>query len=330
MKTYIYKLHFTTPAHFGMDSLTNSTSTCLADTLFSAICIRWIEIFGNLNELVKIVEENKFLISDTFPYVDKQLYIPKPVIYLENKFEGESKLDKKEMKSINYIPIDKLNDYIKFLLYGGDLPFNYNVEFSREELIRKASILREVNENNQNLNSSVDDLKKKNTELYNISVYRFLDGCGLYFILKCEENIKPKIDISLDSLSFSGLGGKRSSGYGKFEFESYESREFDELLNKKADYYMSLTTFLPTSEEIKNFDKNKSTYTLIQRGGFIESKDYKISSNRASKKKKPIVMFGAGSCFDIKFKGQLYNVSKDNNRHPVYKYGKPLFLGVKI
>lgn len=322
MRNYIYKLKFTTPVHFGINSLANSTPTCLADTLFSAICIRWIEIFNNLDELIESVNKNEFLLSDTFPYIDKDFYIPKPVIYLEKKYEGESKVDKKEMKSINYIPINKLEEYISFLVNGGDLPFKSNLKYCQEELIRKASILRKPQE--------LEDGNIKNTEIYNISVYRFLDNCGIYFILRCKEEIKQKIDIAMDSLSMSGLGGKRSLGYGKFEFESYESDYFDELLDIKADYYMALTTFLPTSEEIKAFDKNKSTYILVERGGFVESLEYSGSNDRASKKKKPLVMFGAGSCFDMKFEGQLFNVSKDNKKHPVYKYGKPLFLGVKI
>lgn len=328
MKSYIYKLKFTTPVHFGINSLTNSTPTCLADTLFSAICVRWIEIFSNLDELIESVNKNEFLLSDSFPYVDKEFYIPKPVIYLEKKYEGESKVDKKEMKSINYIPINKLDKYIDFLVNGGNLPFKSNLKYCQEELIRKASILREPEELKDNKKSKDDNIKR--TEIYNISVYRFLDNCGIYFILRCKEEIKQKIDIAIDSLSMSGLGGKRSLGYGKFQFESYESDYFDKLLDKKADYYMALTTFLPTSEEIRTFNKDKSTYTLVERGGFVESLEYSSSNDRASKKKKPLVMFGAGSCFDMKFEGQLFNVSKDDKKHPVYKYGKPLFLGVKI
>lgn len=322
MKNYIYKLKFKTPVHFGKNSLTNSTPTCLADTLFSAICIRWIEIFNDIDDLIESVNQNKFLISDTFPYVNKDFYIPKPVIYLDKKFEWESKVDKKEMKSINYIPVNKLNEYINFLVNGGDLPFKSDLKYCQEELIRKASILREPRE--------LDDGSIKNTEIYNVSIFRFLDNCGIYFILRCEEKIKQKFDIAMDSLSMSGLGGKRSLGYGKFEFESCESHYFDELLDIEANYYMALTTFLPMSEEIKTFDKVKSTYTLVERGGFVESLEYSSSNNRASKKKKPLVMFGSGSCFDIKFEGQLFNVSKNDNKHPVYKYGKPLFLGVRI
>ncbi len=322
MQSYVYKLKFTTPVHFGINSLTNSTPTCLADTLFSAICIKWIEVFGDLEELIENVKSDRFLISDTFPYIGQEFYVPKPVIYLEKNFEGNSKVDKKEMKSINYIPINKLNEYIDFLVNGGDLPFKANIKYCQDELIRKASILRQE--------EILEDDNYKNTEIYSISVYRFLENSGLYFILRCDQKLKNKIDIVIDALSISGLGGKRSLGYGKFVFKSFDGSQFDELLDKESDCYMSLTTFLPTYDEIRSFDKDKSTYTLIERGGYIESLDYSNSKKRASKKKKPLVMFGSGSCFDMKFKGQLFNVSNDSQRHPVYKYGKPLFLGVKV
>ena len=320
MKTYIYKLKFITPVHFGNNSLTSSTQTCLADTLFSAICIKWIEIFGNCNELIQNVEEDRCLLSDTFPYIKNQLYLPKPITLMDSKFKGNDTIDRKKMKRIKYIPIDKINEYIKFLTNNHEIDFKLDMKFCEEELIKKSSILRknEVLENNN----------IKNTEIYNVSVYRFLNNCGLYFILRCEDSLKQKIDIAMDSLSLSGLGGKRSLGYGKFEFESFESDQIN--LNYKSNYYMALTTFLPTLNEIKNLNKNKSTYNLIERGGFVESLEYASEGDRASKKKKPVVMFTSGSCFDTKFKGQILNVSKDKDKHPVYKYGKPLFLGVDM
>lgn len=322
MKTYIYKLKFTTPVHFGNNSLTNSTPTCLADTLFSAICIKWIEIFGNADELIENVKNDKCLFSDTFPYINNQLYLPKPITLIESKFKGNDTIDKKKMKRVKYIPIEKIKEYIDFLNDGKNIDFSFDIEYCQEELIKKASILR--------ISQILEDGDSKNTEIYNISVYRFLDNCGLYFILRCEESLKQKIDIAIDSLSLSGLGGKRSLGYGKFNFKSLETNKFNTQLNDTSKYYMSLTTFLPKLEEIKSFDKDKSAYNLIQRGGFIESSEYANSSDRASKKKKPVVMFTSGSCFDIKFKGQILNVSNDENKHPVYKYGKPLFWGVKI
>ena len=322
MKTYIYKLKFTTPVHFGNNSLTNSTPTCLADTLFSAICIKWIEIFGNADELIENVKNDKCLFSDTFPYINNQLYLPKPVTLIESKFKGNDTIDKKKMKRVKYIPIEKIEEYIDFLKHEKDKNFSLDMKYCENDIVKKASILR---------NSKIlENGEPKNTEIYNISIYRFLDNCGLYFILRCEESLKQKIDVAIDSLSLSGLGGKRSLGYGKFEFESIETDKFDNKLNNKSEYYMALTTFLPTLEEIKSFDKDKSAYNLIERGGFIESLEYANSGDRASKKKKPVIMFTSGSCFDIKFKGQILNVSNNENKHPVYKYGKPLFLGVKI
>ena len=107
MKTYIYKLKFATPVHFGNNSLTNSTPTCLADTLFSAICIKWIEIFGNADELIENVKNDKCLFSDTFPYINNQLYLPKPVTLIESKFKGNDTIDKKKMKNL-----DSLKSYM--------------------------------------------------------------------------------------------------------------------------------------------------------------------------------------------------------------------------
>jgi CRISPR-associated protein Csm4 len=40
-------------------------------------------------------------------------------------------------------------------------------------------------------------------------------------------------------------------------------------------------------------------------------------------------MFNTGSCFQEKIKGRILDVS-DQGGHPVYRYGKGMFLGVKI
>ena len=66
MNCYIYKLNFTTPVHFGERSLADSTTTCRADTLFSAICISWMKAFGNIDDLIEGVNKDEFIYGSTF------------------------------------------------------------------------------------------------------------------------------------------------------------------------------------------------------------------------------------------------------------------------
>ena len=46
-------------------------------------------------------------------------------------------------------------------------------------------------------------------------------------------------------------------------------------------------------------------------------------------KKKELYSFKAGSCFSHKFDGHIFDLSEGGN-HPVYRYAKPLMMGVDI
>ena len=50
---------------------------------------------------------------------------------------------------------------------------------------------------------------------YHVGGFHYREGAGLYFIAKGGYDIAPL----LESLRYSGLGGKRSAGYGRFEYE---------------------------------------------------------------------------------------------------------------
>ena len=168
---------------------------------------------------------------------------------------------------------------------------------------------------------------------YVVSAHKFIDDAGLYFILDTTEEILDKFEIVIESLGLTGVGGRRTSGLGKFELyeESYELGLYDcdfvleDLLKTKGDLYMSLSVIAPTENDIETFDKDKSTYTLIQRTGFVESINY----SDTPLKKKQTVLFNSGSCFDKKLIGQLLDVSNEG-WHSVYRYGKGMYLGVTL
>ena len=95
------------------------------------------------------------------------------------------------------------------------------------------------------------------------------------------------------------------------------------LTAKNADWQLALSSLWPTVEELPLLEG--SYYNLIKRGGFVNSPAY---SSQPSKRH-TIHMLAAGSCFKRKITGQIGDVSADGN-HPVYRYGKPLYLGVKL
>ena len=317
---YLYKLKFPYGVHFGADKagigLEKISSNCHCDTLFSAICHEILKLHGE-DELTKFYNETvsgNFLLTDLLPYKNDELMIPKPILYREKSEEEQvsDSVKKKKMKKLQFLPISKLNDF-----FDGNAE---DTKFCESVLYEKNAPSRDG-----------DDTKNG---LYSIGVTRFFDDCGLYFIAKMPEDKKDWFDNIIISLGLSGLGGKRTSGYGQFEiiddFELDETSQIQseaimaKMLNKESKYYLTLSAFYPQKDEIQKL--KSGYYTLIQRQGFVQSTTY---NDDGFLKKLPTTMINAGSCFEYKFEGDVIDVNKDGN-HPVYRYGKPIMIGIDV
>ena len=161
---------------------------------------------------------------------------------------------------------------------------------------------------------------------YRIGVYRFREKCGLYIIIGySDESVFDFAQELFDSLSFTGIGGKRNSGFGNFY---YYDCDISDTMSKYLQWdntcsigkFMTLSVSLPKDDEMEEIIEN-SEYQLIKRSGFVYSNNYSEEQLR----KKDLYVFEAGSCFGKVFEGDIYDVSSEG-RHPVYRYAKPIFL----
>lgn len=171
---------------------------------------------------------------------------------------------------------------------------------------------------------------------YYVGSYVFSKHSGLYFILGVEhEEEFALIKDLLLSLGYSGIGGKRSSGYGKFELADDELELFDDggvydddtaialmLYNEKSKYQMCLAPVCPCVDEIAVV--KQGSYKLIKRGGFIASSAAKDNIKRNS-----IYMLQEGSCFPERLRGQMLQQTVDGLAHDVYRDGIGMFVGLK-
>ena len=135
------------------------------------------------------------------------------------------------------------------------------------------------------------------------------------------------------ALGMGGIGGKISSGYGKFhledvvllnEFFDAQTQWLYESLTAEKERSVLLSASLPREEELEQALEG-ATYQLVRRGGFVASDTYA----ETPQKKKTQYFFRSGSVFGHRFTGDLYSVG-GFGEHPVYRYAKPLFLGVDL
>lgn len=307
MKYRLYRFAFQSAVHFGLRNLDEGEYSCCADTLFSALCQEALKIGDNvLQEFYHYAKDGNLLLSDMFPYMGDAYYIPKPMKHIEPADNGGDSGLKKAYKKLKYIPMDMLDIY----LHGEYDVLNAPTleELGRFEMKAAASVRGE-----------------SDPEPYRIGTYYYNFGNGLYVIIGYqEEKVLELSEKLLENLSFSGIGGKRASGLGRFGlFQGKLPENFCERLDKKGTRYMSLSVSLPTDEELEAILQD-AEYLLCKRSGFVASAQYAPKQMR----KKDLYVLKSGSCFTEKFCGDIYDVSDKGCGHPVYRYAKPMLVEV--
>lgn len=312
MKYHIYKFHFNTAIHIGNGSLTDGENTICADTLFSGLCHQAVKYGGQeyIDILVANAKNGNLLFSDMLPYIGDQLYIPKPLCPVKSEQDGDS-VQKKKFKKIKFIPVHGINTYL-------------SGKFDPEKEIANFKELGVFEM--RTMSSSIDEEKSKNGDMlpYDVGIYKFKSGNGLYIIAGfADENTQEQFDILLNHLSYSGIGGKRSSGFGRFTFEKTDvPNELLSRITNISNRVITLSTSMAIDEELENVIQG-AYYLLVKRSGFVSSDTYSKSFRR----KKDFYAFKCGSCFNNSFCGDVFDVSQGGN-HPVYRYAKPLFMEV--
>ena len=305
MNYKIYKMIFIQGVHFGDHSLEKSEITFQADTLFSALCIEALKI-DKLDELLESVKEDHLVFSDAFPYMGQEFFIPKPMKKIEQVVQSEDVTTRKKFKKLEYIQVSLLDQYLK-----GQYPINKGSD------IKKLGV--------HALKTSASIRGNEEAVPYRVGIYRFKEENGLYIVVGYDsQEILDLFDELFEMLSLSGVGGKKNSGLGHFDLEIAElPKELNKRLNTKGEV-MTLSVSLPTEDELDDV-LDDSRYLLVKRSGFVDSYTY----SKEQRRKKDIYLFKAGSCFNKTYQGDVYDVSSGGN-HSVYKYAKPLFMGVEV
>lgn len=343
MNYYLYKLNFVTPLHLGdafsgggLDKITN---ICRSDTFFSALCNEAANYSNGMDKLIQEATEKNIRITDLFPYYDNQstgdslLYVPKPILsfshgsfHEELDKEQKSAVMRKKQKKIEYIRASEMNSYLAETRQGRtnltELP-----EFGNEDILQKVNCRGE-----ETLPYMVGTYSFKNDEKKGIHA-------GLYFVAAIDnKELEEWFYKLLQSLGYNGIGGRRSSGYGKFDF-SYDEHIcisedgeyvglylddehlYNMLKNEKSSTQMLLSGLIPTDQDVN--DVRNGTYKLLQRSGFVQS-----ASSNSAQKRNSVYMLAAGSCFEKRMQGKIAKLSVRSVNHPIYRYGYGLYAGL--
>ncbi len=328
MRYYVFPFSFKTPVHFGNTSdggtLEKVQITISSDTFFSAMVN---EIGYNTDEvswLVETVRQNTIKISSLHPFIDTkeemQLFLPKPMLKRSDVYEEitdrhafcEKAKEYKKLKRISHVRTSDLHDS--------------NGKFNPKSVKEQPYF-------GQFMTAQRVNLREEQSLPYVVGSYTFIEGAGLYCIVGVEnaDDVK-RIKYIFESLGFTGIGGKRSSGYGQFlvkpeidleKSSDKDQQELHKLLHKEGPYYMSLSAVTPKEEEVPYL--SKGTYKLIRRSGFVYSESISVPYKRNS-----FYALQEGSCMPYPLEGQMVELHSDKSPHSIYKNMKGFWLGVNI
>lgn len=321
MNYYLFKLQFTTAVHFGSSdsalSLYTSDDHFCADTLFSALCHTANTLYGSsgAEELCVYAQAGKLCFSDSMPWCGEKYFLPKPYVISDHKTEVPAQL-RKSIKKMKWIDISSFQAFADSV-HGGDLYQPQQQKFGVYDEQTKVNLTGE------------ESLP------YQVGTYQFRPDCGLYILAGCEnDEIAEYLQKLMNALGLSGIGGKVTSGYGRFSVIEMEDLAHAQekplqwlscaLKQNNDGRQMLLTSSLPEEEELDQCMEGAS-YQLIRRGGFANA----ASCTGSFQKKQTQYFLAAGSLLTKRFRGGLYRVSH-TAEHPVYRYSVPVFLEVAL
>lgn len=307
----IVKFNFDNMVHIGElgIGLEESSIYLPADSIFSTIVNALTRLgIDNIEEFCTSVKEGAIKISSAFPFHDKSYFFPKPLVMPKLSddiiFEGSKKI-----KDLPYVPKCIFEKWLNQSEISQDDLKNLPNDLGLRKLtFPKVGISRADNAAN----------------IYYLGAIAFSSSAGLFFLLDCEnQNLYDDYIVSaLKFLQDDGIGGKRTWGFGLFE---YEQDTITLNVPDNDDWVVTLSPILPS------YPKNMKAWHFVKRGGYVYSKNLNIQL-----KKPKYLLLGEGSIVAKEERGLLLDLREKSKiikncvKHPVYVNGKCFPLPVIV
>ena len=337
MQYYLYTLCFDAPVHFGAaergGGLEHTQMTLTADALFSAMAAELSAAGGQdaLQDLLAAVRDGRMRFSDLLPWREEpsgdwDFYVPRPAFWeqvnhsLPDSYASACALSRarKQQKKTAYVRASRLQDFGAAVCAGR--PFEEVNDFG-EEILR------------QRVNCRGEEPLP-----YFVGSFAFHEQAGLYLVLAIDdadtdesEHVEAMACL-LDFIGQTGIGGKRSSGYGKFHladdpiilsddavYGEDDGALYQMLSDTAAEWQMAIAPVLPGVQDIEA--AAHGLYRLRHVGGFV-------TTDALAEKKNSICLLDSGSCLHERIAGSMA-VLGQNEGHPVLRYGYGLYLGIR-
>jgi CRISPR-associated protein Csm4 len=339
-----YRLTFRSPLHIGERGvgLEETRIHVPADTLFSALCSMWRELYGVdalREDVLDWFTEDEggsepFFLSSAFPFVDGVRFFPKPLARLKVTVnEGADKA----FKRVRFVS----ESIFTSLVRGESQTFStadcVNGETVWVTEAEKEQLADRMDETSDNIVLWKRDLVPRVTldritsasEIWHLGDVKFSAGVGLWFAVVFHpghgEALRHKFEACLRVLGDTGLGGERSAGRGLFTWDHAGEETLPEV--ETRDRFVTLAPLCPKhTAQLTALTGDAAAYDLLPRRGWVTSPE---ASNL---RRKMVWMFAEGSVLtgnpELRA-GRLVNVKPEVCPHDVWRYGYAFPVGIK-
>jgi CRISPR-associated protein Csm4 len=283
-----------------------------SDTIFGAI---W-DAINHITSEQHILEKPPFVISSAFPFFgDFDLnnnptnvvhFFPKLINRPNKSYSNSHNI--KDFKNIKYIHENIFRDIISGNCSESDIVSN----IKNYGIYKGLLLTKEDNLKIRNLfsikpsvipHNVLNRITSKSENLFFDSGNSFKNG-GLFFMVRyLDPTFQKYVEGALRFLADRGFGGNISTGKGHFDVDFGEI-SFEDI---QGEFFVTLSLYSPTKEELNNFPPDMMWYELEKREGRC----------RDNVMKKSLLMFKEGSTFKNLQNREFYGKIEEVRKNPL-------------
>jgi CRISPR-associated protein Csm4 len=340
-----YRLRFRSPLRIGERGvgLEVSRAWIPADTLFSAVCSAWRELYGTEaleKELlpgftVNDGENAPFFLTSAFPFAGSVRFFPRP--FAKPARLQISEADAKAFRRVKLVSEQIFASLIsnqplgfepRACLNGGE------VWLTKDERKRLADLTDDSTgdivlwQNSVVPRVTLDRISSASA-IWHLGSVRFAQGCGLWFAARftaaASDGLRHRFESVLRLLGDTGLGGERGAGHGLFDLDAAKEESLPNA--ESPGRFVTLSPCCPKDAlQAEALTGDGASYELIPRRGWIGSPE------AGNLRRKMVWMFAEGSVLNgngSQHHGKLVDVKLDICPHDVWRYGYAFPVEVK-
>lgn len=345
------------PMHLGERGVGIEETAALAhsDTVFSALCWSWSLLFGEraLGELLARFEHDPpFLISSAFPRAGPVRFLPRPLALPAVLEEDEGR--RRALRRVEFVSWSVFEALAEGRLPEGELLLAQGqrlwategeleaipedeealADFLRQwadlghidpPALRERAHCRRLWATAELPHVTLDRVSSA-SEVFQEGVVAFEQGCGFFLLIRLRDpRLREELLAALRLLGEEGLGGRRSTGRGRFELEGVQEVDVPEASGGERALLLSLLN--PKAEELPRLVGAAGVaWRLVVRRGWT------FSATARNLWRRPLAMCGEGSVLrrpEAELVGRMVPVLRregDGVPHDVWRYGWGLWV----